>query len=187
MEIFKKEKIEKSISIKSFNNNNNNNNNDDESIVDIKKLFKPKKTFNIGNNNESIANIKRLFDYFTPEKTDEGFTGRRNNYIEYISEGDNNRNLSPEEYLKMIRPYLNDLINHHKTSGEWKIQLVILNKSFSSKNYEDTRDMYSASNNMEFFMGSNTDEVIDRIFSTTLKRFQEAKETSFERGSKFYF
>ena len=114
---------------------------------------------------------------FKPKKTDEGFAGRRNNYIEYISEGDNNKNLSPGEYLEIIRPYLNDLINNHKASGKWKIQLVILNRCISSKNYEESCNMYSASNNIEIFMGINTDEVIDRIFNTILKRFQEARET----------
>ena len=107
--------LEKSIQpIKCFNNNN-------ESIVDIRGLFKSKKTFNIEYNNESIADIRRLFHYFKPKMTDEGFAGRRNNYIEYKSEGDNNKNLSPEEYLNIVRPYLNDLINDHKASGEWKI------------------------------------------------------------------
>ena len=128
-----------------------------------------------------------MFDYFKPKKTDKGFAGRRNNYAEYISEGDDNKNLSLEEYLDIIRPYLNDLINDHKASEEWKIQLVILNRCISSKNYEETRDMYSASNNIEIFMGSNTDEVIDRLFNSMLQRFQEAKKTSFERGSEFIF
>ena len=36
-------------------------------------------------------------------------------------------------------------------------------------------------------MGSNTDEIIDRLFNTMLQRLQDAKETSFERGSKFIF
>ena len=115
----------------------------------------------------------------------EGFAGRRNNYAEYISKGDDNKNLSPEEYLDIIRPYLNDLINDHKASGEWKIQLVMLNRCISSKNYEETRDMYSASNNIEIFMGSNTNDAIDTLCNTKLQRFQEAKETSFERGSEF--
>ena len=43
------------------------------------------------------------------------------------------------------------------------------------------RNMYSASNNIEIFMGTNTDENIDQLFDTLLQRFQEAKETSFER------
>ena len=140
---------EKSIqSIKSSNNNN-------ESIVDIRRLFKSKNTSNIGYNNESVGDIRRLFDCFKPKKTDQGFAGRRNNYTEYISEGDNNRNPSPEEYLGIIRPYLNDLINDHKAYGEWKIQLVILNRCISSKNYEETRDMHSASNSIEIFSGSS--------------------------------
>ena len=46
------------------------------------------------------------------------------NYIEYVSNGDN-KTLSIKEYLDMIRPYLNDLIDKHKTQGEWKIQLAM--------------------------------------------------------------
>ena len=42
-----------------------------------------------------------------------GFAGRNNNYIEYVSKGDKYENLSPEEHLNMIRPYLRDLINEH--------------------------------------------------------------------------
>ena len=61
------------------------------------------------------------------KKTDDSFGGKRNNYIEYISEGDEYKNLSLEEYLDIIRPYLKDMINDHKTSGESKIQLVVLN------------------------------------------------------------
>ena len=42
-----------------------------------------------------------------------GFAGRNNNYIEYVSKGDKYENLSPEEHLNMIRPYLRDFINEH--------------------------------------------------------------------------
>ena len=31
--------------------------------------------------------------------------------------------LSIKEYLNMIRPYLRDIINDHKTQGEWKAHL----------------------------------------------------------------
>ena len=57
-------------------------------------------------------------DYYKPIRTDDGFAGRRNNYIEYKSKRDRYENLSPEEYLKMIRPYLRDLINDHKPITE---------------------------------------------------------------------
>ena len=53
----------------------------------------------------------------------------------------------------MIRPYLIDLINSHNQYGEWKIQLVMLNRCISSKNFEETRFIYSASENIEIFIG----------------------------------
>ena len=69
--------------------------------------------------------------------------------------------------------------------GEWKIQLAMLNRCISSKNFEEMHSVYSASNNIETFMGSDTDVIIDKIFDTILERFQKARETSFERGSEF--
>ena len=63
-----------------------------------------------------IGSIRRLFknDYYKPIKTDNGFARRRNNYIEYTGRGDRYKNLSPKEYLDMIRPYLRDLIGGNK-------------------------------------------------------------------------
>ena len=40
------------------------------------------------------------------------------NILEYTSKGDRYENLSPEEYLDMIRSYLRDLINDHKPTEE---------------------------------------------------------------------
>ena len=48
------------------------------------------------------------------------------NYIDYESNGDRNKTVSVEEYLKKIRPYLNNIINL-KTSDTWEIQLIIAN------------------------------------------------------------
>ena len=87
----------------------------------------------------------------------------------------------------MIRPYLTDLTNDHKTPGGWKMQPVIVNRCISSINFEEARFKYSASSNIEFFTGSNTDEVINRRFDTILQRFQDAREKSFERRSEFIF
>ena len=52
----------------------------------------------------SIATLFKEFDrdYYKPIRTDGGFTGRNNNYIEYTSKGDTYENLSPKEYLKVI-------------------------------------------------------------------------------------
>ena len=56
--------------------------------------------------------------YFKPIKTNDAFNS---NYIEYESKGDKNKTLSIKEYLNMIRPYLRDIINDHKTQEEWKL------------------------------------------------------------------
>ena len=131
-------------------------------------------------------------DYYKPIRTDYGFGRSYNSYIEYTSRGDRYENLSPEEYPKMIRPYLRDLIINHKPTteltnrasngdserGEWKIQLVMQNNCISSKNFEDTCIIYSASKPVEAFMVSDTNNVINRLFDTILQRFQQAIETS---------
>ena len=45
--------------------------------------------------------------------------------MEYESKGDKDKNLPPEDYLDIIRPYLRDMINNHKNHEEWKIQLTM--------------------------------------------------------------
>ena len=47
------------------------------------------------------------------------------------------------------------------------------NNCISVKNFEDTRAIYSASKPVEIFMGSDTKDVIDRLFDTTIERFQQ--------------
>ena len=49
-------------------------------------------------------------DYYEPVRTSNAFN---KNYIEYESNGDNDKSLSVKEYLDMI-----------KQEGEWKIQLT---------------------------------------------------------------
>ena len=99
----------------------------------------------------------------------------------------------------MIKPYLKDLINDHipvmelgneednsdTVRGEWKVQLVMQNNCISTKDFEETRTIYSASKSVEILMDSHTDDVIDRLFDTTLQKFQQAIEISNERGGEF--
>ena len=143
-----------------------------------------------------IGSIRTLFknDYYKPIKTDGAFGRTRNNYIKYTSRGYRSKNLSPKQYLDMIRPCLRDLIDGHKPTmelnnndkyGEWKIQLVMQNKCICSKSFEDICDVYSASKPVETFMGADTDDTIDRLFDTLLQRFQKAIETSHGNGSGF--
>ena len=51
-------------------------------------------------------------DYYEPIEIKSAFEG---NYIEYESRGDNDDNLSLEKYLNIIRPYLRDMIDNHKS------------------------------------------------------------------------
>ena len=45
--------------------------------------------------------------------------------------------------------------------------------------------MYSASEPVEIFMGTSTDDAIDRLFDTLLQIFQQGIETSNGSGSEF--
>ena len=144
-----------------------------------------------------------------------------------MSNADRYENLSPKQYLNVIRPYLRDLIDEHEPitesnnndnnnnndknnnssnnnsnnsnntnsnnnsnsnsniRAEWKIQLIIKNNFIFVKDFEDTQTIFSASIQVEIFMGSDTENIIDTLFNTILNRIQEAMETSNERGSGF--
>ena len=82
----------------------------EENIVQsIRNIFKLKKE------NEAIKDrirdIRSLFkregDYFKPKRVSNFWN---NNYIEYESNDDINKNLSVKEYLDKIKPYLRDII-----------------------------------------------------------------------------
>ena len=73
-------------------------------------------------------------------------------YLEYGSEGSNS--LSLIEYLNLIKPYLEDLINEMKNKDEWKLQLTA-NISFVSlkPDSDETHLMYTRSDPEEFMNG----------------------------------
>ena len=71
----------------------------------------------------NIRDIRNLFNgidenYYRSIRTKNAFNG---NYIECESKGDKDKNLSPEEYLDMIRSYLSDIINNHKTPKQLRV------------------------------------------------------------------
>ena len=78
------------------------------------------------------------------------------------------------------------MINDKRKSGEWKIQLVIKINFISSKNFNDTRDMHSKSDNVEIMMGYNTNEIFEKLFESLLQRYQKGLEESV-KGSDFVF
>ena len=98
----------------------------------------------------------------------------------------------------MIRSYLSDKMNNYKTFknlkvfdyetqfGEQKIQLTMSINFISSKDSDETRDMYAKSNNIEIMVGIETDEIIKELFKSLLQRYQEGLEESM-KGSEFIF
>ena len=75
---------------------------------------------------------------------------------------------SIEEYLNKIRPHLKDIINNVKKSDTWKIQLTISINVMSFKENNEERVMHSKSNNIEFIIYDNTDEVFKNILNRFL-------------------
>ena len=141
-------------------------------------------------------------DYYKPIRTKSAFNG---NYIDYESEGGKDKNLLPKEYLDMIRPYLSNITDDHKTPKElrvhspnelidyktyqyreWKIQLTMLINFISSKDSDETYNMHTKSNNIEIMMGSETDDIIDELLESLLQKYQEGLEESMN-GSGFIF
>ena len=120
-------------------------------------------------------------DYYKSIKAKSAFNS---NYIEYETKGDENKNLSPEECLNIIRPYLSYIINDHKTQSEWKTQLTMQINFISSKDSAETRTMHTKSHNREIMMGNERDEIIKKVFDSLLQKCQEGLEESM-RGIDF--
>ena len=128
-------------------------------------------------------------DYYKPTKTKSSFD---NNNIEYESRGDKNKNLLPEDYLDIIRPYLRDKINNNKALielkdltgiiieddhfGEWKIQLKIQINFISSLDTREICTMDSKIDNVVIMMGNETDDIIKKFFESFRKRYNEGLE-----------
>ena len=82
----------------------------------------------------------------------------------------------------MIRPYLSDMINDHKTRREWKIQLKMLINFISSKDSDETGNLQTKSNNIEIMMDNETDEIIEKLLGSLLQNHQRDLEESMRRS-----
>ena len=90
----------------------------------------------------------------------------------------------------MIRLYLIDIINDHrtqeewkihsdntviycKTQEEWKIQLSMVINFISSKDSDEILIIRAKSNNIESMMGNETDETIEELFESLLQKIKK--------------
>ena len=122
-------------------------------------------------------------DYYKPKEVKSASDG---SYALYESKGDKDSKLSIDQYFDIIRHNLKDLIDDHKSKGERKIQLSmrIIFVSFTDAN--ETREMYSKSDNIKIMSGIETEDIINEHVNTFHKRYQEGLETKM-RGSSFTF
>ena len=120
-----------------------------------------------------IRKLKHEKDYYEPKRISNFWN---NNYIEYRSNGDKNRNLSLDEYLHKIKPYLRNMRINLQNFDVWKIQLTIAITFISSKDAEDERVMHSSSGNLKFTPYSDANDVINKLFKSLRSRYQENLE-----------
>ena len=94
----------------------------DRYLRNFKKDFKKLQKYqdNITYGLDYLFNELNEEDYYKPTEVKSAFDG---GYVIYESRGDNDGRLSIDEYFNIIRPYLKDLIDDHKSKDEWKIQL----------------------------------------------------------------
>ena len=175
------------------NNNNNNNSNELDNNNNSNELDNNNNSNELDNNNNSneldnnnsnddfTENVRDLFNY-EPILIKTGFD---NNYLEYRSEG--NDSLSFEEYINLTKPYLNDLINNEKDKGEWKLQLSAEISFVSQKpGSDEKRVMYTRSICEEIMIGSETEEITEKLIMSLLQKYQDNLQNK-TKGSDFIF
>ena len=92
--------------------------------------------------------------------------------------------MSVDDYFDEFRPYLNNLIDSYRTQREWKVQSTMAIKFFLLKILKKIRAMYNPSDNIEILIGNKTDKIIEKLFDSLLKRYQEILEKSM-KGIEF--
>ena len=91
-------------------------------------------------------------------------------------------NLSLEEYLDKIKPYLRDIIIDLQESDTWKIQLTIAISFFCPKDVDKERVTQSKSNKTKFTLYNDGNEVVDELFETLHPRYQGNLEKPIRAG-----
>ena len=84
-----------------------------------------------------------------------------NDSIEYQSRRDKHKKVSLDGYFNIIRPFLREMVNNHKTHGEQKIQLTMQITFISSLDIAEFSIMHSKGDNAEIMMGIEADDIIN--------------------------
>ena len=85
-----------------------------------------KNTKNSGFDDRVLRDIRSFSeskeDYHKPMRTGNGFSS---NYIKYENNGNKEKTILINDYLDKIEPYLNGLMDNHRTQGERETQLTM--------------------------------------------------------------
>ena len=121
-------------------------------------------------------------DCYKPKLSKSGYN---KNYVQYESKGD--KILARKEYLALIEKYLKELIEEYKLKGGWKVQLTIEVNFISLKpGSDETRIIYTRSDNVEIMFGDDNDDIIEQPFESLLQKYEENLQNKM-RGSEFGF
>ena len=155
-----------------------------------KKILEIKKNVNslLLNKKEKVKQIEKIIsitkkNVYKPIKISGAFS---DNFVEYKSGSEKDKSISIASYLNKIREHLRKLIDDKSKKGEGKIQLVLKINFISSKDFNETRDMCSKSDNIEIMVGVDNNEIIKNFFNSTLQRYQKSLQEPM-RGSDFVF
>ena len=137
-----------------------------------------------------IRDTKNLFisaedDYYEPALVKSSF---ENNYEYYEIRGDKDKKLSVHQYLYMIIPKLEELINKRKNNNnnKQKVQLSIDVNLININDKEITRTFYVRSDNEEIMLGNDTSDIINKILESLLNNYQK-QEQILRGGSDYIF
>ena len=131
---------------------------------------------------ENLFKILIDKDYYKPKLNKNGCN---KNYAQYEIKGD--KMLRLKEYLNLIEKYLRELIEEYKLKGEWKVQLTTEVNFISLKpGSDETLIMYKRSENVEIIFGDNNDDIIEQLFESLLKKYEENLQNKMRR-SEFEF
>ena len=153
----------------------------------LKKLNKYLKKLNKYHDNvmyglDCLFNEVNEEDYYEPKEIKIAFDG---SYMLNESTGDKDVRLSIDEYFDIIRPYLKDMIDIHKSNGEWKTQLTmrIIFISFIDKN--ETHVMHTKSDNVKIMNCTDTSDAIYELIDSFMKKMSRRARDKNE-GKQLY-
>ena len=122
-------------------------------------------------------------DYYEPKEIKSAFDA---SYMLYESRGDKGSKLALYEYFDKIKPYLKDMINDYKSKGEWKIQIIMKIVFGSLIDKIETQVMHTKSDNIEIMNGIDTNDVINELIDSFMKRYQEGLEAKMKESSYIF-